>query len=85
MIPYFELSRSPLSFYIDFLFILSYFQIMFYFNYLLFHFFQHVWPDCNSVYWVIPADWNLALSTIEGLKRDHLQLLLIAIVVGKIH
>jgi hypothetical protein len=34
---------------------------------------------------VTPTDWNLALSTIEGFKKAHLQGFLITIVVGKLY
>jgi hypothetical protein len=73
MIPCFELFGSHFHVCIALLYILGYFHIMSDLNYLLFHFFQHVWPDCNSIYWIILVDWNLALSTIEGLERAHLQ------------
>jgi hypothetical protein len=80
-----ELCGSPLSVVVTFLSILRNLQILSYLNHLLFHFFHHVGSDCNSIHSVTPADWNLALSTIEGFKRANLQGFLITVVVGKLY
>jgi hypothetical protein len=73
MVSCLELSGSSFSVSVTLLSILNSFQILLNLNYLLFHFFQHVGSDCNSIHWITLADWNLALSTIEGFKRDNLQ------------
>ena len=67
-----EFFGGSLSVSITFLSILSDFQILLYLNHLLFHFFQYVRSDCNSIHWITPADWSLTLSTIDGFERDHL-------------
>jgi hypothetical protein len=72
MVSCLEFSGISLSVGVTLFFILSSFHIFLYLNHLLLHFFQHVGSDCNPIHWITLVDWNLALSTIEGFKRDHI-------------
>jgi hypothetical protein len=85
MVSYLEFSGISLSVSVTFLSILRNLLIFLYLNLLLFHLFQDVGSDCNSFHWITLANWNIALSSIEGFKRTHPEGFLITVFVGKLY
>ena len=85
LFPNLKLLEQPVLICIYFMYVLCCLQILIYYLYFLFHFYQCVCSNQHHVNWITPTDGSITTFPIQCLKWTHPKILLIPIFIIKLN